>query len=52
MEYSVATYYRTFAEVEAHGTSPLYEDWALGVATEPDLLALIAALPGRSSRRT
>ncbi|GAA2090779.1 DUF2332 domain-containing protein [Pseudolysinimonas kribbensis] len=45
MEYSVATYYRTFAEVEAHGTSPLYEDWALGVATEPDLLALIAALP-------
>jgi hypothetical protein len=37
--------YRRFAEVEARGLSPMYEEWALGVAGDPGLCALIDALP-------
>jgi hypothetical protein len=40
-----AELYRRFAEVEAHGLSPMYEEWALGVARDPELCALIDALP-------
>jgi hypothetical protein len=41
----VAERYRRFAEREARGRSPLYERFALGVADDPELLALLARLP-------
>jgi hypothetical protein len=37
--------YRVFAEVEARGMSARYEEWALGVADDPDTIALIDELP-------
>jgi hypothetical protein len=37
--------YRRFAETEARGWSPTYEDWSLGVAADPDLLARLDDLP-------
>lgn len=37
--------YRRFAETEARGWSPTYEEWSLGVATDPDLLARLDGLP-------
>src|SRR3954454_23154724 len=37
--------YRQFATMEARGASPLYEELALGVAGDPDLLGLLATLP-------
>jgi hypothetical protein len=40
-----ADWYRRFAELEAAGHSAVYEDWALGVAGDPTVLALIEALP-------
>lgn len=42
---STADRYRRFAEAEARGWSPRYEQWALGVAEDPDLLALLDDLP-------
>jgi len=41
----IAARYRRFAEIEAHGRSPLYEACALGVADDADALAFLAALP-------
>ncbi|HEY7074887.1 MAG TPA: DUF2332 domain-containing protein [Solirubrobacteraceae bacterium] len=41
----VAEIYRTFAEREARGRSALYVELARGVAGDPELLALLAALP-------
>jgi hypothetical protein len=37
--------YRRFARAEARGASPCYEEWALGVATDREVLALLGALP-------
>jgi hypothetical protein len=37
--------YLAFARDEAAGRSPLYEEFALGVARDTDVLALLAALP-------
>ncbi|MFX0577341.1 DUF2332 domain-containing protein [Nocardia nepalensis] len=37
--------YRLFAETEARGNSPRYEQWCLGIAETPELLALIEQLP-------
>jgi len=34
-----------FAEIEAHGVSALYEDWAIGIADDTEAGALIAGLP-------
>jgi hypothetical protein len=42
---STADRYRRFAEKEARGWSPCYEEWALGVAGDPELLALLDGLP-------
>lgn len=42
---STARHFRTFAEFGAHGTSPLYEEWALGVSADPVILELIDGLP-------
>src|SRR6476659_1828719 len=41
----IAARYRRFAEVEAHGRSPLYEAFALGVAGDTFALDFLAALP-------
>jgi Uncharacterized protein conserved in bacteria (DUF2332) len=41
----VAERYQRFAEREARGCSPLYERFALGVAGDPELLALLESLP-------
>ncbi|QNE47794.1 DUF2332 domain-containing protein [Glaciihabitans sp. INWT7] len=40
-----ATWYRGFGELEARGQSAIYEEWALGVADDPTLIALIDELP-------
>lgn len=37
--------YRRFAEREARGESACYEEWALGVASDDAVLALLDALP-------
>jgi hypothetical protein len=37
--------YRRWAALEAHGISPLYEEWALGVASDEEVVDLIAELP-------
>ena len=41
----VAETYQRFAEIEACGVSPIYESWALGVAQDPEVCALISSLP-------
>lgn len=41
----IAAFYDDFGRRWAHGTSPLYEDWARGIAGDPELLARLAALP-------
>ncbi|MCW3493834.1 DUF2332 domain-containing protein [Microbacterium sp. SSM24] len=41
----IAAYYDDFARRWAHCTSPLYEDWALGIARDPEVLARLTALP-------
>ena len=41
----IAARFRRFAEVEAHGSSPLYEAFALGVAADTSALKFLAALP-------
>ena len=40
-----AQHYRTFGAGEARGSSATYEDWALGVADDDEVLALIDELP-------
>jgi hypothetical protein len=42
---ATADRYRRFAEAEARGGSPCYEEWALGVAADGELLALLDELP-------
>jgi hypothetical protein len=44
-ERSTAEWYRSFAEREARGQSALYEEWALGVAADAELRALLEQLP-------
>jgi len=40
-----AEHYRTFGALEARGSSAAYEDWALGVADDAEMLELIDELP-------
>ena len=40
-----STWYRDFGGLEARGQSAIYEEWALGVAGDPALIALIDELP-------
>ncbi|WP_372594969.1 DUF2332 domain-containing protein [Actinotalea sp.] len=42
---TTAAWYTTFAERDARHSSPLYADWAAGVAADPELLDLIDTLP-------
>lgn len=46
MQRTLADIYRRFGQFEVHDQSPCYREWALGVAGDPELLALIAELPG------
>lgn len=41
----IAAYYDDFGRRWAHGTSPLYEDWAIGIANDPEVLNRLAGLP-------
>jgi hypothetical protein len=42
---AIAQRYREFADLEARGVSPLYVEFAAGIAEDPELLALLATLP-------
>ncbi|WP_345215567.1 DUF2332 domain-containing protein [Georgenia halophila] len=42
-----ADFYRRWAQLEAEGVSPLYYDWALGVAADTAVLEVVEALPPR-----
>ena len=42
---TTADHYRVFAEFGAHGSSPMYEAWARGVASDADILSRIDELP-------
>jgi len=44
-EYGTASRYQYFAEFEARGHSACYERWALGIASDTDLLELIDRFP-------
>lgn len=44
-ERTTAQWYRTFAEVETLGQSPLFEEWAFGIAEDPMVVSLIDSLP-------
>ncbi|MEI3868133.1 DUF2332 domain-containing protein [Microbacterium sp. CCNWLW134] len=46
----IAVGYRRFADLEAHGTSAIYEDWARAIADDPEILALLAELPRRKQQ--
>ncbi|MDY0909077.1 DUF2332 domain-containing protein [Microbacterium sp. CFBP9034] len=41
----IAAIYDDFGRRWAHGTSPLYEDWALGIAGDTDVVERLADLP-------
>ena len=41
----IAAAYRSFAEIEAQGRSPLYRELANGVAADPELIEFLAGLP-------
>lgn len=45
IERSTADRYRDFGEIEARGQSPIFEEWALGVAGDTEVVALIDELP-------
>lgn len=38
-------WYRSFGEIEARGQSAIYENWALSVADDPELIRVIDGLP-------
>ena len=44
-ERSTADWYRTFGENEARGQSPIFEEWALAIAVDAEILSLIDGLP-------
>ncbi|MBV9815126.1 MAG: DUF2332 domain-containing protein [Alphaproteobacteria bacterium] len=44
-ETPIAAAYRRFAETEAHGRSPLYEELASGVAADPTIIEFLLTLP-------
>jgi len=50
MENRVADFYQRFAQLEAHGSSAAYEEWAASIAKDPEVVALIAQLPGMKSQ--
>jgi hypothetical protein len=47
---AIAERYREFAAEEARGRSPLYEEFAEGIAGDRDILALLATLPAEKQQ--
>jgi hypothetical protein len=45
VEESIAAVYDDFGRRWAHDTSPLYEDWATGIAGDPEVLDILHPLP-------
>ncbi|WP_269429517.1 DUF2332 family protein [Sinomonas humi] len=45
MQSATSEIYRSFANVEARGVSPVYFDWAASIAEDPEVLGLIESLP-------
>jgi hypothetical protein len=45
MSRDTAEWYRTFGQVEARGNSAIYEEWAAGVAADPQFIGLLNYLP-------
>ena len=43
----ISAIYDDFGRRWAHGTSPLYEDWSVGIGSDPELPGRLAALPRR-----
>ncbi|WP_104160935.1 DUF2332 domain-containing protein [Arthrobacter sp. ZGTC212] len=41
----VAGVYERFAEIEARGVSPIYEEWGRGISQDPAVCTLISSLP-------
>ncbi len=48
----IAAIYDDFGRRWAHDTSPLYEDWATGIAADPACSTSCMGSPRRSSSRT
>jgi hypothetical protein len=46
----ISARYSKFAEDEAHGKSPLYEELAGRVAADPGILAYLSELPGEKQQ--
>lgn len=46
----IAHRYRAFAELEAHGSSAAFEEWALGVAGDAGILARLDPLPHKKQQ--
>ncbi len=44
-EHATGDRYRRFADVEARGSSPLYEEWCRSISTDEELLGLLDELP-------
>ena len=44
-ERRITAAYDDFGHRWAHGTSPLFEDWAIGIGADPGVVARLAALP-------
>ena len=44
-ERRIAATYDDFGRRWAQGTSPLYEDWAIGIGADPEIVTRLAALP-------
>lgn len=46
MDSTVADLYQRFADIEARGVSDTYDEWASAIARDPQIVAMIAQLPG------
>lgn len=49
-ERALAAYYDDFGRHWAHGTSPLYEDWACAIAEDAEVVRRLTALPRRQQQ--
>jgi hypothetical protein len=47
---AIAARYLRFADAEVHGRSPLYEEIACAIASDPEVLAFLSTLPGEKQQ--
>ena len=52
MDDAIAATYDDFGRRWAHDTSPLYEEWAIGIAADPEVLDMLGPSRARSGSRT